>query len=156
MRGSCFKGRYTLGDKLQQQVAATDHSVCTGSATSYSNISRRQSQLQIASCVLGNFVKIFVSPTEFCRCNKSHKFWLIWFFATCCCDKILLQRQRFSHNFSSTHEAICRCDVSPRHVAATCRLVCTDLNSGSKCCFQTRLLHFKKFRNQNGTIFARL
>ena len=24
------KGRYTLGDKLQQQVAATDYSVCTG------------------------------------------------------------------------------------------------------------------------------
>ena len=29
--------------------------------------------------------------------------------------------------FSSTHEAICRCDVSPHRVAATCRLVCTDL-----------------------------
>ena len=28
---------------------------------------------------------------------------------------------------SSTHEAICRCDVSPHRVAATCRLVCTDL-----------------------------
>ena len=39
----------------------------------------------------------------------------------------MLQRQRFSQNFSSTHEAICRCDVSPRHVAATCRQVCTDL-----------------------------
>ena len=41
--------------------------------------------------------------------------------------QILLQRQRFSQNYSSTHEAICRCNVSPRHVAATCRLVCTDL-----------------------------
>ena len=38
---------------------------------------------------------------------RSHKFCLIWFFATCCCDKILLQRQRFSQKFSSTHEAIC-------------------------------------------------
>ena len=36
-----FKGRYTLGDKLQQQVAATDHSVCSGSATSWSNMLRR-------------------------------------------------------------------------------------------------------------------
>ena len=36
-----FKGQYTLGDKLQQQVAATDHSVCSGSATSCSNMLRR-------------------------------------------------------------------------------------------------------------------
>ena len=41
------------------------------------------------------FVKIFVSATEFCRRNKSHKFRLIWLFAACCCNKILLRRQRF-------------------------------------------------------------
>ena len=35
------KRRYTLGDKLQQQVAATDHSMCTGPATSCSNKLRR-------------------------------------------------------------------------------------------------------------------
>ena len=58
---------------------------------------------------------------------RSHKFCLIWFFATCCCDKILLQRKRFSQKFSSTHEAICRCDVPSQHVAATCRPVCTNL-----------------------------
>ena len=57
---------------------------------------------------------------------RSHKFCVIWFFATCCCDKILLQRQRFSQKFSSTHEAICGCDVPSQHVASTCRLVCTD------------------------------
>ena len=42
--------------------------------------------------------------------------------------QILLQRQRFSQKFSSTHEAICHCNVLLRHVAATCCLVCTDLN----------------------------
>ena len=35
------KGRYTLGDKLLQYVATTDHSVCTGRATSCSNEVRR-------------------------------------------------------------------------------------------------------------------
>ena len=74
-------------------------------------------------------MQIFVSATEFCRRNKSHKFSLIWFCATCCCDKILLRRQRFSQKFSSTHEGICRCDLSSQHVAATCRLVCSDLNN---------------------------
>ena len=37
-RGAAYnKGRYTLGDKLQQRVAATYHSMCTGRATSCSN-----------------------------------------------------------------------------------------------------------------------
>ena len=70
------------------------------------------------------FVKIFVAAKEFCRRNKSHKFSLIWFFATCCSDKILLRRQRFSQNFC-THEAICRCDVSPHCVAATSSPTCS-------------------------------
>ena len=67
-----FKGRYTLGDKLQQQVAATDHSVCSGSATSCNNMSLRHiavgtSQRQIASCVLGKFLSLqqnFVAATS--------------------------------------------------------------------------------------------
>ena len=58
------------------------------------------------------------------------------------------EKKIFSQKFSCTHEAICRCDVSPqrvastsrptcthgvicdlspRRVAATCRLVCSDL-----------------------------
>ena len=36
----------------------------------------------------------------------------------------MLQRRKFSEKFSITDEAICRCHVSLRHVAATCRLVC--------------------------------
>ena len=132
-----YKGRYTLGDRLQQQFTVTDHSVCTGPAASCSNMLRRHIAATNRSdkslrVYCRNFVKIFVSATEFCRCDKPHKFCLIWFFATCCCDKILLQRQRFSQKFSSTHEAICRCDVSQWHVAATCRLVCTNLNLTSK------------------------
>ena len=126
------KGRYTLGHKLQQQVVARDHSVCTGPATSCSNTLRRH----IASSVLEKFVKIFVSATEFCRRDKSHKFCPIWFFATCCCDKILLQRERLSQKLSSTHGAICRCDVSPQHVAATSRRTCTDTGwSVAATCF---------------------
>ena len=38
--------------------------------------------------------------------------------------KILLQMQRFSQKFSSTHEAICHSDVSPQRVAATSRPIC--------------------------------
>ena len=93
--------------------------MCTGPATSCSNTVRRH----LASCVLDNFLKIFDSATEFCRRNKSQKIKSDWICATCCGDKILLQRQRFSQKFSSTHEGISRCNVLPRHVAATCHLV---------------------------------
>ena len=96
----------------RRQVAAT----CRGDTL----------QRQIASCVVENFVKILVAATEFCRSNKSHRFSLIWFFATCCSNKILSRRQRFSQKFSSTHEAICRCgDVLPHLVAATSHPTCT-------------------------------
>ena len=71
------------------------------------------------------FVKIFVAATEFCLCNKSHKFSPIWFFATRCSDKILLRRQIFSKKFSSTQEAICHCNMSPDRVAKTSCLTCT-------------------------------
>ena len=43
-----------------------------------------------------------------------------------CGDKILLWTQRFSQKFSTTHEAICRCDMSPQRVAATSRPTCTQ------------------------------
>ena len=101
------KGRYTLGDKLQQHVAATRCS---------------DKSLRVYWRI---FVKIFVAATEFCRHNKSHRFSLIWFFATCCRDKILSRRLRFSQKFSSTHEAICHCDVSSHLVAANSHPTCT-------------------------------
>ena len=49
------------------------------------------------------FVKNFVSATEFSCCNKSQKFNLIWFWDTCCSDKILLPRQTVWQKFSSTY-----------------------------------------------------
>ena len=100
------QGRYTLGDKLQQHVAATR---------------RSDKSLRVYWKM---FVKISVSATEFCRSNLLQKIKSDRICATCRGDKILLQRQRFSPNFSSTHEAICRCDVSPQHVAATSRRTC--------------------------------
>ena len=112
--------RLNLGNKLRRQITPCVQVWRLVAATCCGDTSQRQ----IASCVnCGNFVKIFVSATKFCRRNKSHKFCLILFFATCCCNKILLQRHRFSQKLSSTHKAICRCDVSSRHVAATSHLV---------------------------------
>ena len=50
------KGLYTLGDKLQQHVAVTDHSVCRARAIVVSETWWGDtSQQQIASCVLENF-----------------------------------------------------------------------------------------------------
>ena len=56
--------------------------------------------------------------------SRTNSVWF-YFFRTCCSDKTLLRRQRFSQKFSSTLEAICRCDVSPHRVAATSRPTCT-------------------------------
>ena len=90
------------------------------------------SQRQIASFVLEKFCKNLSLQQNFVvATSRTNSVWF-HFFATCCCDKILLQRQRFSQKLSSTNEAICRCDVSSRHVSATCRLVCTDLKEGGK------------------------
>ena len=146
--------RYTLGDKLQQQVAVTDHSLCSGSAIDCKTVRILRIQVRTSSQTKGllrhalpisllilrkkptvlqsssatscsNMLRRHIATNRFvctgevlwkslplqqnfvAACNKSHKFCQIWFFATCCCDKILLQRQRFSQNFSSTHEAIC-------------------------------------------------
>ena len=91
----------------RRHVTETNHSMCT---------------VQAMSCLTccsnkflgGNdriFKEIFVSATKFSHHNKSHKFCLIWFCATCCSIKILLQRQRFSQKFFSTHDTICRCII---------------------------------------------
>ena len=146
------KGRYTLGDRLQQKVAATDHSVCTGPATSCSNMLRRHiaatNRFVCTAEILWKSLSLqqnFVTAT-----SRTDSVWFD-FFAACCCDKILLQGQRFSQKFSSTHEAICRCDVSQRHVAATCRLVSTDLNS--RVNWYTTWLRFR-VRNSVKDIFC--
>ena len=82
---------------------------------------------QVASSVLENFLKIFVSLTVFCRGNMLQKIKSDRICATCYGNKILLQRQRFSQKFSVTHEVICRCDVSLQHVAATSHPTCTHV-----------------------------
>ena len=98
------KGRYTLGDKLLQQVAATDHSVCTGRETSCSNKVRRHVAATNRFVWTGEFfVKILVSTTEFCRCNKSQKNQIRLNLCDLLRRQILLQRQRFLQKFSSTH-----------------------------------------------------
>ena len=97
-----LKGRYTLGNKLQQHVATTR---------------RSDKSLHLYWRIL---VKIFVSAyDEFCHSNKLQKIKFDRICATCCGEKILLQRQRFLQNFSSTHKGICHCNVSPQHVAVT-------------------------------------
>ena len=90
------QSRNTLGDKLRQYVATTR---------------RSDKSLRVSGEM---FVKIFVSATEFCRCNKSQKnqirlnlYDVLW-------QQNLLQRQRFLQKFSNLQEAICRCcSLSP-------------------------------------------
>ena len=115
-----YKGRYTLGDKLLQHVVATDHSVCTGrrlvAATRWGDTSQRQNfceNLCLRSRILS-------------RCNKSQKVNRTESVRLVAATNSVAATKIFT-KFSRTHEAICRCNVSPRHVAATCRLVCTDL-----------------------------
>ena len=117
--------------------------VGTHLATSCSNTSRRHitpcvqvgrlvaatrwgdtSQRQIASCVLENFCENLCLRNKILSLQQVAKNQI----RLNLCD--LLRRQnsvaatKIFTNFSSTHEAICRCNVSPRHVAATCRLEC--------------------------------
>ena len=73
----------TPGDKLKQHVAMTRLS---------------DKSLRVYWII---FVKIYVSATEFCRSNMLQKIKSDRICATCCGDKILLQRQRFSQNFCS-------------------------------------------------------
>ena len=90
----------------------------------HQHVAATHQQRQIASCVLEDFCenlcccKRILSPQQVVQIQSD----LI--FATCCSDKILLRRQRFSQNFC-THEAICRCDVSPHRVAVTSSPTCS-------------------------------
>ena len=103
--------RYTLGDMSLQHFAAINHSVCTGRAISCATSPSDKSLG--AYSVWWIHVQIFVSATEFCRLNKSHKFSLIFYFLRlvaltkfCCGDK------DFDKNSPVYKE---------RFVAATCR-----------------------------------
>ena len=89
--------------QLQQHVAETDHSMCSGQTTSYSNTFRRQ----IASCVLENFCENLSLRNRILPLQQVAKNQIRLHL----CD--LLRRQRFSQKFSTTHGAICRCNLSP-------------------------------------------
>ena len=110
---------YRSGDKLQQQVEATDHSVCTGRATSCSNTLRRHIAATNRFVCTGEFLGKSLSPqqnfvTAISRKNS------VWFdflrhvsaIKFCCGD------EDFHTKKSIADEAICRWEVSPRHVAA--------------------------------------
>ena len=60
MRGSCFKGRYTLGDKLQQHfaatVTATNRFVCTGEFCENLCLSNRILPLQQVPQILTDLI----------------------------------------------------------------------------------------------------
>ena len=92
-------------------------------ATRWGNTSQRQ----IASCVLENFHENLCLRNRILSLQQVAKNQIRLNLCDLLRRQILLQRQRFSQKFSSTHEAICCCNVSPQHVAGTCRLVCTDL-----------------------------
>ena len=109
----------TLGVMSLQHAMVTNNSVCTGQEISCWNKLRDSCSDKLLCVNWRIFVKIFVSATEF-YCNKSHKFSLIRFCETCCGDKILLKRQRFSQKFSRTNKENCLCNVSKQCVAPTC------------------------------------
>ena len=71
------KGRYTLGDKLLQHVAATDHSMCTGRATSCSNKVRRHVAATNGFVCTGDFLCKSLSPQQnfvaATSCKKSNQ-----------------------------------------------------------------------------------
>ena len=105
---SITEGRYTLGDKLQQHVVETrcsDKSLHVYWRILWKSLSLQQN---------------FVATT-----SRTDSVWFD-FLRLVAATKFLFWRQRyFSQKFSSTHEAICHCDMSPHLVAATHHLTCT-------------------------------
>ncbi len=83
---------------------------------------------------------------SFCRCDVLHKFKPVWIRATHHSDKSLSQRHRLSQECTISHEATCRSNLSPLRVAATCRLVCPNLNTSQRI---LSILHFFNSQNKN-------
>ena len=107
------------------------------------NIGDKLQQRQIASFIPENFCENLSLQQNFVVTTSGTNSVGFDYCATCCSDKILLWRQRFSLTFSRPHQAISRYDVSPQRVAespdlhtrsdlsprrisATCGLVCSD------------------------------
>ena len=107
-------GWYTVDCKLQQYIAATNHSFSTGRGTRSSNMSWRHIAVTNHFMCTGEFLPKSLSPqhnfVDATRCTNS---------ATCCDDKILLWRQNFQRN-SSVHTkwfvaATCHCNMLLQH-----------------------------------------
>ena len=94
-------------------------------------------------------VEITVAATEFCRCNLSHKFKLVWICATYRSDKL---------SASDLSQQQCRWgDLLPRRVATICRIVCLGLKSYCKNsrCRPFEIEHPKRYQTSYTTLCMR-
>ena len=110
------KGRYTLGDKLQQHVAATYHSMCTGRATSCSNKVRRHVAATNRFVCTGGFCE------NLCLRNKILSLQQVAKNQIRLNLSALLRRPKFCCSDKDFHKFIQykRSDLSLQRVAATC------------------------------------
>ena len=108
--------KYTLGDKLQQHVAATDHSMWTDRATSCSNTVRRHVAATNRSVCTGESLwkslspqRNFVAATSRKKSNQTESVRLVAATKFCCSDKHFLKILQYT-----------RSDLSLRRVASPC------------------------------------
>ena len=130
----CTLGRYTLGEKLQQHVTATDHSVCTGSAASCSNMLRRH----VAT-------------------SRTNSVWLV-FLQHVAATKRLLQGQRFIHKISPVHTkrfvaAMCRRNMLLQLVAGP---VHTEWSVAVTCCCNLSRSVYRPLYSTNSIVWKLL
>ena len=118
----CIKGAYLPPWKVNESVK---NKLVWGNERTAKRVSkvkvpwRQIPKINPGAYITGEILwkSLSLQPNFVAATSRTNSVWFD-FFATCCCDKILLQRQRFSPNFSSTHEATGCCDVLSRHVAA--------------------------------------
>ena len=134
------RGQNTLGDKWQQHIMVTDHSMCTGQATSCSNMSRRHVAATNRFVCTGElFWKSLTLKQNFVAAisrKKSNRLNL--------CDLLPAKTKICTWIHQHTRSDLSprsvapsklspdlytRSDLSPRSVAATCRLMCSHLNA---------------------------
>lgn len=108
-------------NKLQQQVAVTDHSLCKGQGKQHVTVTPHRSDKSLRVDWRNFALWKNLSPQYVAQ--------ILWFdlLRLVIATKLCFGDKDFHKNYP-VHEAICRCDVSPRHIAATCRLVCSDLS----------------------------
>ena len=116
------KGRYTLGDKLQQHVAATDHSMCTGRATSCSNKVRRHVAATNRFVCTGEFLwksfslqQNFVAAISRKKSNQTESVRLVAVTNSVAATKIFTKILQYTESDLSLQRvtATCCCNLSP-------------------------------------------